>query len=249
MSVATPIGGKVTRMQLDNSAATQTASAGFVQALIQIEWPKELEPSQTDTVVIWLDPNPRPDSQYQSGEGHNDVSTYVPSPVGTANAPLSRAFGSGGLVSARVTLTGAGFDIHSTDADEWRPLEQQLSWGWSIARSSEGTHYLLAKVEVRAEGVSPEPVTMDLWRADLQIVVSDGIFSFATVNGTEVIVGLLPTLFGGVIAAAKWRKDDREETTGGSARFDSQDTIPLPGRKRSNTRGINQSGRPKRPKR
>lgn len=125
-------------------APAPTPTAFVEQRTIELEWPHRLQLGESDVLRMALVP---------SGDGYIAQADFDEHPLETQQVPVRRP--SGYLLSAIARLDGVGFNI-SPSGDQVRlvPVDEAVSWRWSLAPNAGGRQRLTISLVLRWE---PEP--------------------------------------------------------------------------------------------
>lgn len=125
-------------------APAPTPTAFVEQRTIELEWPHLLQLGESDVLRMALVP---------SGDGYIAQADFDEHPLETQQVPVRRP--SGYLLSAIARLDGVGFNI-SPSGDQVRlvPVDEAVSWRWSLAPNAGGRQRLTISLVLRWE---PEP--------------------------------------------------------------------------------------------
>lgn len=125
-------------------APAPTPTAFVEQRTIELEWPHRLQLGESDVLRMALVP---------SGDGYIAQTDFDEHPLETQQVPVRRP--SGYLLSAIARLDGVGFNI-SPSGDQVRlvPVDEAVSWRWSLAPNAGGRQRLTISLVLRWE---PEP--------------------------------------------------------------------------------------------
>jgi len=176
--------------------------------VVEAEWPEKMDFGRSDSIRVSLVRTASGDWEPTvEGSGHTARGATIV-PVGTPEAPLQQAFGSGYEGCAVANLVGSAFEVQAINLDCQSLDMPRVTWEWNLVAKADGPQVINANIEAVWTPIGGEgkEIRRQIWRAQLAIRVTKPLIARGQLQIFSIVEALVGSVFSVPWLHERWRE-------------------------------------------